>query len=197
MKTEGPWERKRRLMSREIENVALTLFEEKGFDHVTVEEISQAVGMSTRTFFRYFTNKNDILVASPKRALEALSAAILARPADEPLLESWKAVALAPNTWSKDDIGMTDQLRNIVTHSKEAMDCINHFPSLKEQLLDCMATKLHCKPHDLKAQIAASVIHGAMSSAISSWPRVRDTKTLGDVFAETFDILCDLGSLKY
>lgn len=197
MKSEGPWERKRRLMSREIENVALTLFEEKGFENVTAEEISQAVGMSTRTFFRYFTNKNEILLASPKRALEALSNAILARPADEPLLESWKAAATAPDTWSKDDIGMTDQLRNVIMRSEETMKSISHFPSLREHLLNCMAQKLNCQSHDLKAQVAASIMHGAMSSAISTWPKVKEHKSLNEVFSETFDILCDIGSLRY
>lgn len=197
LKAEGPWERKRRLMSREIENVALNLFEEKGFDNVTIEDISQEIGMSSRTFFRYFTNKDEILVAAPKRALQNLSTALSLRPADEPLLEAWKAVALSPTTWSQDDMGMTDQIRQITANSEAALQCIKHFPSLKDHLLDCLAQRLGCGPEDLKAQIAAALIHSAMSSAMSTWPKLKDIKSLNDVFAETFDILCDLGSLRY
>jgi AcrR family transcriptional regulator len=43
-----------------VERVALELFAEKGFDNTTVEEVAAAAGISWRSFFNYFTSKNDI-----------------------------------------------------------------------------------------------------------------------------------------
>jgi len=41
---------------------AITLFREKGFDRVTVEEITQAAGTSKGSFYTYFSTKSDIIV---------------------------------------------------------------------------------------------------------------------------------------
>lgn len=41
---------------------AITLFREKGFDRVTVEEITQAAGTAKGSFYTYFSTKSDIIV---------------------------------------------------------------------------------------------------------------------------------------
>ena len=42
---------------------ALDLYATKGFEETTVAEIAQAVGLTERTFFRYFTDKREVLFA--------------------------------------------------------------------------------------------------------------------------------------
>lgn len=48
-------------------NTALDLIAEKGYDHVSVQDICQAVGVSTGAFYHHFSGKDDIIVESYRR----------------------------------------------------------------------------------------------------------------------------------
>ena len=76
------------LMVCELEAVALAMFEQHGFAAVNVEEIAAEARISTRTFYRYFPTKEDVLQVRIRREAEALRDALAQRPADEPPLHS-------------------------------------------------------------------------------------------------------------
>ena len=50
-----------------LERAALELFVEHGFDPVTVPEITARAGLTTRTFFRHFADKREVLFADADR----------------------------------------------------------------------------------------------------------------------------------
>jgi len=52
---------------------SVLLFNRKGYRDTTMEEIGSAVGMPTSGIYRYFSGKNDILVAIYRRAADRLS----------------------------------------------------------------------------------------------------------------------------
>src|SRR5690606_34331407 len=70
----------------EVAAVALDLFDRRGFDEVTVDEIAEAAGISRRTFFRYFESKEDAALPAEEERLETLCELLAARPPDEPVL---------------------------------------------------------------------------------------------------------------
>lgn len=54
-------ERKKRLAQASIEEAALRLFQQKGYEQTSIQDIADAVMMSPRTFFRYFASKEEVL----------------------------------------------------------------------------------------------------------------------------------------
>ncbi|WP_018546523.1 TetR/AcrR family transcriptional regulator [Streptomyces sp. LaPpAH-108] len=53
--------RTRRLVTEALADTALELFDASGFEQVTVADIARAAGISQRSFFRYFGNKEDVV----------------------------------------------------------------------------------------------------------------------------------------
>ena len=61
----GLRERRRRQTSADIRGAAVRLVRERGFDRVTIEAICAEAGISVRTFFNYFPNKESAIVYGP------------------------------------------------------------------------------------------------------------------------------------
>ena len=71
----GRWEPNAR---ERLQVAAMELFEERGYDRTTVEEIAAHAGLTERTFFRYFTDKREVLFSGSKE-LEALIVGAIAQ----------------------------------------------------------------------------------------------------------------------
>jgi AcrR family transcriptional regulator len=72
-------ERKKALTRTAIVDAARRLFEERGFDNVTVAEIADAANVSVKTLFVYFRSKEDLAFAD-NDLIDVLIAALAARP---------------------------------------------------------------------------------------------------------------------
>jgi AcrR family transcriptional regulator len=63
-----------------LKKAALELFEEQGFENTSVIEISERARVTTRTFFRYFSDKREVLFAGS----DGLRAMLVERILQEP-----------------------------------------------------------------------------------------------------------------
>jgi AcrR family transcriptional regulator len=55
-----------------LEEAALTLFGERGYDNTTVAEIAERAGVTERTFFRHYADKREVLFAGAVLLKDAL-----------------------------------------------------------------------------------------------------------------------------
>lgn len=86
--------RKRQLVQDAIWDAATDLFAEKGFDDTTVDDITQAAGVSRRSFFRYFLSKSDVMSHGMVNYANDLAAAIDACPQNHSLAEVFRETVL-------------------------------------------------------------------------------------------------------
>lgn len=96
----GLRELKKRRTRNALVRSALELFTTRGYEQTTVDEITEAVEVSQRTFFRYFANKEEVAFALQDSVESQFFAAFCERPADETpmtalrhaVLEAWDSI---------------------------------------------------------------------------------------------------------
>lgn len=79
----GVRERARDALRAEIAEAMITVFAERGFDEVTVDEAAREAGISRATFFRYFGSKEDAVLAAIEAASIDYGAVLAGLPAIE------------------------------------------------------------------------------------------------------------------
>lgn len=168
-------ERTREAARAEIRREAIALFLAKGFDATTAEDVARAVGISSRTFFRYFPTKDDVLVGDATAFGERIRDAFAARPADEGVWVSLRA-ALEPLATA---ITTDDPARSLA-----AMQVIMSAASLRaahvekhlawgRMLAPLVETRLD-GPDATRPLRAASLVNAAMAcldAAFAEWVR--------------------------
>lgn len=112
-----------------LEQAALELYLEQGFDETTVAEIAARAGLTERTFFRHFTDKREVLFRGRELA-DALGAAIDETPATTAPLD---AIAAALES-------LSDFFADRRPHARQRQIVISANPSLQERELIKLAS---------------------------------------------------------
>src|SRR4029077_7890519 len=63
-----------------LEQAALELYTERGFDQTTVAEIAERAGLTERTFFRHFADKREVLFWGQDALMELVTTHIADAP---------------------------------------------------------------------------------------------------------------------
>ncbi len=87
-------ERKKQRTRDALLRTALELFTTQGYEETTVDEITEAVDVSQRTFFRYFAGKEEAALAMGDMAVAHFVRAVRERPAHEPPMEALRQSVL-------------------------------------------------------------------------------------------------------
>ena len=176
-------ERKRRAVRGELSEVALRLLTDRAFDTLTIDQIAAAAGVSRRTFFRYFTSKEDVVFAFLDQWAVRLAADIVARPAEE------DPVAAVQNSFRQLTAAYDDRALALVRLVRET-------PSLREQerinrehlrmaVVDALATRLGLDAGgDMRPQILATIAFAPLDAAMFAWFGSRSDEEVGHLLDE-------------
>ena len=162
-------ERKKARTREAIIGAALTLFEQKGYDATTLDDIAAAADVSTRTFFRYFESKLDLVMARRDTKHEDLGPQLAARPAEEPILDAMRAVLRAELDEQLADPLVLREFQVMLTTPSLRNLARDHFYEEEATIIEAVAMRLGLAEDDLRAHIIASMIAGALWSTVNRW----------------------------
>jgi mycofactocin system transcriptional regulator len=157
--------------SREdVARAALDLFNRQGYDETTVDEIAGAVGVSRRTFFRYYDSKRDVVWGEFDAELVRLGDQLGAAPGDEPMMDVLRRAVVATNRFGAGELhelrirmGLISSVPTLVAHSAvryaEWCDVVAGF----------VAGRIGGSPDDLGPQTVARAALGAAMAAFTRW----------------------------
>ncbi|MEV6032978.1 TetR family transcriptional regulator [Nonomuraea sp. NPDC052116] len=83
MVTAGRRELHKRATRQALQEAATRMFEERGYAETTVRDIADAVGVTERTFFRYFPSKEDLILGEILELFPEFARLVRGRPAEE------------------------------------------------------------------------------------------------------------------
>jgi AcrR family transcriptional regulator len=190
-------ERKKRQTRDALVRAALRLFDAQGYEQTAVREITDAVDVSERTFFRYFASKEDLALSFVRDFAGALLRALAERPAAEAPLTALRNAFRTSLLEVTGDEG---------PHAEEStyllvVRLIDSTPSLlaahlrylhdhDDEIVRVLAGREGVDPEtDLRPRIIAVVFGGLVSLATKDW-RARGGGSVASLLA-AFDAYAD------
>jgi AcrR family transcriptional regulator len=168
----GLRERRRRQTSADIRDAAVRLSLERGFDKVTIEEICTRAGISTRTFFNYFPNKESAIAYGPSDIpAELVEDFVAAGPAPYSVVLA-ELITLAAHHL-RDVPPQREQAADMLELAKTSPAVLAAFLADLErfqlQLTDIIVHRQDMKPDDEMAALISALALTAVRSGIEKW----------------------------
>ena len=182
-------ERKKAKTRKALADTATELFAEQGFDHTTVEEIAEACDVSPRTFFRYFSSKEDVLFAAGDERLRELLDAIASRPAGEAPLRSMReaALSLVPE-YTSDRAQLATRKRIVADTQSLRSRGLERQLGWEDAVTDVLGKRLtDAGPETIDLRLVAGVATATLRAALHTW--LEADGDLAALINEAFDRL--------
>jgi AcrR family transcriptional regulator len=166
-----------------VQRAAMRLFDTQGYAATTVEQIAAAAEISTATFYRYYSDKEDIIFGADDGDL--VEEVIAARPADETIGATMVALfqrLAAESEADKDAVivrlrlmhGVPGlQARRWATRQKTA-----------DLLARLLAPRAHTDPDDRELRLAIGVALAAEYETLYYWAKTGGGGSLAGLLAD-------------
>ena len=184
----GLRERKKQATRRAIQQAALRLVAERGLENVTVDDIAAAVDVAPRTFFNYFSAKEDALLARDPEKRASVIAALAARPAEESPLAALHAVL----------VGQADQMAAQADDWTLRMQLVEKYPQLlpshlagfadgERAMAEAIASRTGIsREESLYPDLVAAAAIAAMRTAMAHWRARPGSRPLAEHIDDAF-----------
>jgi AcrR family transcriptional regulator len=176
--------------SGRLQQAALELFSDRGFDNTTVAEIAERAGLTKRTFFRYFADKREVLFAGAELFVDGVVSSIAAQPETVAPLDAvalgFKAFAVANFEGRREDASRRQRVIE-ANPELEERELIKR-SVLAEKIAATLRDRGECDP-------AAALVAWAGVSvfwvAFGRWTDPASRSSLADLVDEALDQLRD------
>jgi len=186
----GRRDRKKQQTRSALMAAALRLVDERGFDRVTVEEISEAADVSPRTFFNYFATKEDALIGDPLVEGAELRERMLAMTPGVPVIGAL-LLAMGPaieQIQADREVWML-RLRVIMNNPALLPVLFSRGATTEQEYIETIAARVGVGTDHVFPALMASVTGAAFRTAMMRWAAVGGTRTLSDFVHEAFGLL--------
>ncbi len=171
---------------RRIQAAALDLFEEEGFDAVTIDRIAERAGVGPATIYRSFGTKERIVLWDEYDP--ELLAAIERRLSTEDALAAVRhaIVERLQEVFARDKKRVLRRTRLILAHPPIAALTLSDQAALQAALSELIRRRSKSK---LAADVTAGALVSALSVGVQHWARQGGKRALAAVLNEAFDEL--------
>lgn len=186
--TPGLRERKKNDTRLAIRREAFRLSEEQGFVNTTVEQIAEAADVSPRTFYRYFSTKESVLICNE---VEPIIQALADAPSDLSPVAAYrhavKAYFRSLTDDEREDSMVGQQLLYTVPEARGLL--YSEYTKLIDLMADALAIRAQASVDPVEHRVIAGAIVGVLIAASDNTPfpehvlmrslEILDTKIFG------------------
>jgi AcrR family transcriptional regulator len=188
-------ERKKRQTREALVHAALELFDAKGYEQTAVREITDAVDVSERTFFRYFASKEDLALSFARDWTDTMLKSLEARPASEEPLTAMRAAfresVLAQAIDSDGETSTYLLVTNLIDSTPSLLARnLRYLHDRDDEIVAVLAAREGVDPAtDLRPRVLAALFGGLIFIANRVW-RTEGAATVEEMLA-AFDACAD------
>ena len=185
--------RKQDFVRGAIWDAAVDLFVEKGFERTTVDDIARAAGVSRRSFFRYFSSKNDLMGQGMVTYGAQIADAIAGCPPSSPPLAVVRAVVrrVAAGAAAYPRLRKIAHVASTSVAAREAQ--LSRVAELEDRVADAFRARLR-RRDDLTPRLLAELTLSILDVTFREWLKRDDPDilhTAEQVFTALHGIVCD------
>ena len=154
----------------ELERLGLELFTRNGFEETTIDDIAAAAGISRRTFFRYFTSKNDLVWGDFDTQLALLRARLAATPPDVTMMTALREAVVAFNRIDAAQVPIHRRRMALILRVPALMaHSTLRFAGWREVIAEFVAGRIGRPAGELLPQVVAHTALGCAVAAYTEW----------------------------
>ncbi|GAA3837991.1 TetR family transcriptional regulator [Sphaerisporangium flaviroseum] len=185
----GLRERKKAKTRRAIQEHALRLFAEQGYDGTTIEQIAEAAEVSPSTFFRYFPTKDDVVMQDDYGPM--LISAFLAQPRSLTTLAALREAVreISTQVIADEEESILRRVRLVWSIPALRARQVEGQIATMAMLTGAIAERTGRAADDFEVRVFAGAIVGGWVAAVDRWIESGGEEPLGEIMEKVPDLL--------